>query len=343
MVAQIDRKMLALRPIKALTRVLCWALWEGRPLTTRGRWVNPLVMLGFRVAQAFPVLKSSQSPLFIVGTGRSGTTVLGKLLSVHQDIVFLNEPKALWHFACGDEDVIGSYSTKSGSFRLDVRNATGGVGSTFKHVHSLIMFLTGTRKVVDKYPECVFRTNYIFRLFPRARFIAIRRNGVDTCASVDSWSKRHGVRHQEEVHDWWGKDDRKWRTMVSELVPEHDDLNAIKDILHNTSRHTDRAAVEWIVSMREIQRLSKAHPREVLSISYEDLCTHPSLVLGDIQEFAGVSDDKVPEIYGATLLDEAEPYPAIELTEELLQPFVVTLKEMGYADAVNRVSARFAH
>ncbi|CAK0810135.1 unnamed protein product, partial [Prorocentrum cordatum] len=44
-----------------------------------------------------PVQERQQvSACYIVGCGRSGTTVFGDVLSAHEDIVFLNEPRRLW-------------------------------------------------------------------------------------------------------------------------------------------------------------------------------------------------------------------------------------------------------
>ena len=38
-------------------------------------------------------------PVFIIGCGRSGTTILGKTLSRHPKIKYLNERRDLWHEA----------------------------------------------------------------------------------------------------------------------------------------------------------------------------------------------------------------------------------------------------
>ena len=37
------------------------------------------------------------SPVFIIGCGRSGTTILGDTLSKHPKIEYLNERRDLWH------------------------------------------------------------------------------------------------------------------------------------------------------------------------------------------------------------------------------------------------------
>ena len=39
------------------------------------------------------------NPVFIIGCGRSGTTILGNTLSNHPKIKYLNERRDLWHKA----------------------------------------------------------------------------------------------------------------------------------------------------------------------------------------------------------------------------------------------------
>eukprot|EP01084_Bolivina_argentea_P210651 358468_1 len=38
----------------------------------------------------------TNEPIFIVGCGRSGTTLIGNILNKHKHILFLNEPRSLW-------------------------------------------------------------------------------------------------------------------------------------------------------------------------------------------------------------------------------------------------------
>ena len=96
MVAQIDSNFIRLSWKKAYTRYLSYAFYEGRPLTTKGRWINPLIFFLYRVQQYSPFVRKVKQPIFILGTGRSGTTILGVTLAMHRAVGFLNEPKALW-------------------------------------------------------------------------------------------------------------------------------------------------------------------------------------------------------------------------------------------------------
>src|SRR5947209_17022299 len=97
---------------------------EGRSLTTHGRWINPLVFAHLTFEKHLPQLKEVEKPIFIVGMGRTGTTILGLLLSIHRDVGFLNEPKALWHVAYPYEDVNGNFSRAASKFHLAAEDAT---------------------------------------------------------------------------------------------------------------------------------------------------------------------------------------------------------------------------
>ena len=61
-------------------------------------------------------------PTFIVGCGRSGTTVLGTALSKHKDVTFLNEPRHLWFCAYPETDVWMPHLGLEGSLFLGERD-----------------------------------------------------------------------------------------------------------------------------------------------------------------------------------------------------------------------------
>ncbi len=340
MVAQIDRQMILRRPWKIPGRLICYALIEGRPLTTRGRWINPLVFAGYRLARLVPAPWRAGPPIFIIGTGRSGTTILGKILAMHRDAVFLNEPKALWHHAHGGEDIIGSYSSAPARIALGPSPRAPQIAARLRRVYRWALFWGMGRRIVDKYPELVFRIPFVQSLFGQARFIAILRDGVDTCVSVVQWSGAHGRRRPGQCHDWWGRNDRKWRAIVDQLVPADPDLAPLAAHLAGARDRRDRAAVEWILAMRAALKAEADHPRAVLCIGYEQLCADPRRVLGKVRAHCDLRPDPVFDAYASAALGPAPARGTLALMPELVAPFRKTLEQTGYGASGARVTAR---
>ncbi len=124
MPGQIDSTYIQTAPTRALVRWASYLFFEGRPLTTRGRWLNTFILPMLQGLGRMPAPADAGTPVFIVGSGRSGTTALGVTLSMHKDVGFLNEPKALWHTVFEDEDLVGNYSASPGRYCLTGADAT---------------------------------------------------------------------------------------------------------------------------------------------------------------------------------------------------------------------------
>ena len=330
LLAQLDSIYIRSRPTKIVSRLISYALFEGRPLTTRGRWINPLVFAHFAVEKRLPQLKKVDRPVFILGTGRSGTTMLGILLSMHRQVGFLNEPKALWHSIYPDEDVIGSYSRGEAHYRLSAAQVTSKVKRNAHRLFGAYLSAVFSPRLVDKYPELVFRVPFVREIFPDARFILLVRNGWDTCASIEKWSQRLGKQVGMEAHDWWGVDQRKWKLMLRELIEPDAYFAGVLDVVSNLTQHTDMAAVEWIVTMREGLRRMRENGDSLMMVRYEDMVENPREVLGNIARFAELSDDETYLRYGKAVLHPA-PRHAEFAMHPLLRPlFDETMQALGY-------------
>lgn len=331
MVAQIDINYVRIRPHKALVRLASYALFEGRPVTTRGRWINPLVFAEFSLLKRLPDFKGVNRPLFILGTGRSGTTILGVVMSMHRQVGFLNEPKALWHAIRNDEDVIGSYSQGIGRYHLAAVDASPEVIHAARRLFGAYLALTGSRRVVDKYPELIFRIPFVKAIFPDARFIVLTRNGLDTIASIEHWSKAHQVHATGEAHDWWGVNGRKWKLMQEQLVATDVGFDGIRDIVPHLSSQKDMAAVEWIVTMREVLRQRQRDDNAMMFLKYEDLVAAPRVMLQQISDFADLAEDETYLDYGALVLKPGRHHDSPELHPALGPLFDQTMRDLGYS------------
>lgn len=332
MIAQLDSLYIKTRPTKAVSRLVSYAFFEGRPLTTRGQWINPLVFAHFAVETRLPQMTEVEKPVFIVGTGRSGSTVLGVLMSMHRDVGFLNEPKALWHAVCPDGDVFGQYpSDGSPRYSLGEADATQDVRRRARRLFGAYLKATSSRRVVDKYPELIFRVPFVRGIFPDARFVFLVRDGRDTCRSIESWSERKSVTDAGEVHDWWGADNLKWRLMLEQLVPKEEDLAGSIDEIRCFDRHVDLAAVEWVITMREGLRNAGRYPGSFHTIRYESLVANPRKELSKLMDFCELPQDKTFLSFAEQKLVPAPPKDgALRLHPAIRGPFEKTARALGY-------------
>lgn len=308
MIAQINPNYIKTRPLKVLTRFMSYALFEGRPVTTKGRWINPLVFSILKTVSATKNrYKSIEKPIFILGTGRSGTTILGIVLSMHRDIGYLNEPKAIWHVIHPHEDIIGNYTRADAKYRLTAEDATDDMRQRAAQMFGAYLTATRSKRLVDKYPELIFRLDFVRALFPDARFIFLVRNGWDTCHSIANWSQRLGVEVNGEKHDWWGVNDRKWKLIAEQLVKTDAAFVDIADEVKHFERHLDRATIEWIVTMQEGLRLLQAFPDCIHLVRFEDLTAEPDETLDKLCSFCELPADNTFRAYARQTL---HPVPA---------------------------------
>ncbi len=243
--------------------------------------------------------KQVDRPVFIVGMGRSGTTLLGRILAAHPGVGFLNEPKAMWHVIRDDEDIIGSYAPpNTARLYLYSEDADDEVIRRGQALFSWYLRASGSRRVVDKYPELIFRHTFIRAIFPDARYLIAVRSPWSTLKSVANWSESHGT----ETADWWGVNDQKWDILWTQGVlerPSNSDLAPLK--LANESDHHVRAALEWIVTMREAITLATSDPFAQV-INYDDLCHSPTEVIREALGFCELPASPRTENYASAII-----------------------------------------
>ena len=298
MVAQLDREFLTLAPGRAFSRLMGYVLFEGRPLTTKGRWWNPAVNANLALAKHVPE-QHIDRPIYIVGMGRSGTTLLGRILACHPLVGFLNEPKVMWSVIRPDEDIIGSYSPdRPGRLYLDDSDATPDVIHRARSLFSWYTLASRSRRIVDKYPELVFRPEFVRQIFPDARFLIAVRSPWSTLRSVAAWSGSN----LHDGADWWGAQGRKWDILWSQGVVErasNSDIASL-DLASESDDHV-RAAVEWVVTMREaISLASNDHRSQV--IRYDDLVRRPRELIRETIRFCELPASSRTENYAERIV-----------------------------------------
>lgn len=327
MVAQIDGRFTKRTKLKAYTRYLSYALYEGRPLTTKGQWINPLVFSLYKLQEVLPTAKEVQSPVFILGTGRSGTTILGVTLGIHRDVGFLNEPKAMWSHLYNNEDIIGSYQDKVGQYYLDESDVTEALKLKARKLYGNYLRFSLSNRVVDKYPELIFRIPFVKGIFPDAKFLFLYRNGWDTCHSIKHWSERLGLEKNDETHNWWGKNNRKWYALCEQVLLHDKELSKHYEVIKEYTDHVSMAAVEWILTMK--QGIKIMDQDCVLPVKYEQFVSDPTF-RSQILNFCNLSEDQNFNGYCKEVLKMPSKKEPVILPDEIADEFNRIMKLLGY-------------
>lgn len=145
----------------------------------------------------------SWSPIFIIGCGRSGTTIISKILSGHSEVCFLNEPRSIWIQTFPNFDI---WSAKSSDRRGQLEfPATPNIQDSLNISNTLYSITqeTGKSVLIEKTPENTFRLDWLNSLFPNSKFIMVKRNPIQTARSI--------ARFQPDT--WFGFDEYKWKEL----------------------------------------------------------------------------------------------------------------------------------
>ncbi|MBW7470445.1 sulfotransferase family protein [Marinobacter sp. F4218] len=125
-------------------------------------------------------------PVFLLGTARSGTTMLGEtLLSCHAEIAYLGEINYLWKYG------------HDFSFYDDIDECryTDNAISVIRNqiVRQAIGRNPRAKIFIDKTPANCLRVEVLLRAFPNAKFIHLTRNGEAVARSaVNEWLGQAG-------------------------------------------------------------------------------------------------------------------------------------------------------
>ena len=116
----------------------------------------------------------SETPVFIVGMPRSGTTLTEQILASHPAVFGAGE-LLFWEGAFGAYEKTGLGSDAGANVI---------VGLAADYLARLPAAAAGAQRVTDKMPANFLYVGLIHAAFPKARIIHVRRNPLDTCLSI---------------------------------------------------------------------------------------------------------------------------------------------------------------
>ena len=116
----------------------------------------------------------SSMPIFIVGMIRTGTTLLDQILAAHPDVGSAGE-QPYWQVSAGR---VNRQWLESGAASDEIHRLADEYLAILKQVSP------STPRVTDKMPTNFIHVGLMSVVFPKAKFIHIRRSPLDTCTSI---------------------------------------------------------------------------------------------------------------------------------------------------------------
>lgn len=216
-------------------------------------------------------------PFFIVGSGRSGTTLLFRTLASHKEIsAYPSEANELWHpqlypwwtskhRSSVPPIWVNAQEFTSRSLMLRSRAQTRIIRSAF----GLWQFVTGGTVFLNKSAMVTLMLPYIAREFPDARYIHIIRDGR---AVANSYAIK------------------QFRTIQEHVRPFE-----VRGIAFPIGEVLLKCAISWRVHIEEIEKQKRENllikGENLYELRYERLCEDPEGELKKIAKYMGVSED----------------------------------------------------
>jgi LPS sulfotransferase NodH len=222
-------------------------------------------------------------PTFIIGCGRSGTTILGTSLSKHRDVTYLNEPRHLWFSAFPETDIWSSNAnSRTGKLLLTEADVDSTKSRKLSRLFRLETIMSRRPVLLEKLPINSFRLEFIHHIFPDALFIHLFRNGLEVASSIEKESKKG---------KWFGADSYKWNQLV-DYARRKDETS---ELPARCATYRDMGLLEWRLSTEAVVAFLRGRPDATFAeLNYDEFVASPVEAVLQLQDFIGV--DRDPEV-----------------------------------------------
>lgn len=260
---------------------------------------------------------------FIIGSPRSGTTILGDILDRHMNIAQWYESYYMWAY------FIDSKESDVWKKEMLTKKALAGI----RREYSIYQRKSGKSCIIDKTPEHAFHIEVILEIFPTAKWIHIIRDGRDVTLSIKKeWNKRSQMVNEKNYRQLLMT---SWRMLRRQPYIRYILMALCHEILNNRSLNPkmylnkskwkgkpywgprfagwetylanhepiEFNAMQWVKSVEAVfDSWHLIQDRNKLEIRYEDLLQDPERMLAAIVKFLGFEADStflatIPKLY----------------------------------------------
>jgi hypothetical protein len=214
---------------------------------------------------------ADESPVFIVGFPRSGTTLLDQMLDAHPSLQVLEERPAL-------EAVVAELGRLPGAYPAALADCTGPALDALRQVYwdaaDRHIARQPGRRLVDKYPFNLVRIHLGMTLFPRAKWVFAVRHPCDVVLSCFMQNfgftdTTHGFWSLEQTASIYAQVMGLWLEQRQRLAPDCLDLryeDLIADFEANARRLLEFLDLPW--DPRVLAYYEHARTRRIATPSY---------------------------------------------------------------------------
>lgn len=260
-----------------------------------------------------------QALIAVIGTHRSGTTLLGDALGRHPEVAYWEEPRHVWSLGHNYRQDDTLTSADAGP------RCTARIQSRF----SRYLERSGRIRLAEKTPSNCLRLPFIDAIFPDALFLHIHRDGRAVMRSTDVVNRKDKPHSDQTLKrlvgtplwEWPALLPRAWRTLGQRLLGRPMTYwgprpPGWQEWVREDPRLTVLAK-QWRYSIEPVLEFRRTMPdSRWLDLPYHELVTQPAELAGRIERFLGLTPS--PE-FQAHLVSECRTN-RIDAWREHLEP-----------------------
>jgi hypothetical protein len=222
-------------------------------------------------------------PVFIVGSPRSGTTLLFNVLSQSEELWSLYTESTIWNKYAGPQhkrwetmELRASDATEETVNKIKSEFCQRVINHETENKHDRFI------RMVEKTPDNCFRIDFIRKMFPDAYFIYIKRDGRNTISSmIEAWRyyKKYPVplsvnidlQNGSTTDKWWGSLPTGWQS-------------------YSKSKVIDVCLFQWKeANSIALESLKDIPSSRMVPVRYEDLTKNGEVVIQQICKKIGIT------------------------------------------------------
>ncbi len=237
-------------------------------------------------------------PVFVVGTGRSGTHWLGHILASHEDVRALIEARPMFRWVTD----MAVYPERRPMLLPQLIRR-----------YRLEMLSVAPRLLADKSHPALWLMDELSRAFPAARFLGIERGPLATVSSM--------LRHRH-VRAWT----EEWSSYPQPSPFFGTTSENLEDYAHASL--ASRCAYRWVSHTAELRRRQREMPKRVLVLDYADLQRRPREELWKLRAFLDLHTTFPSTETRTASLDRWRS----EMTDDAVRDVLAVVAESGLTD-----------